>query len=162
MNTIKAAIDQSEYGYDDFLDYRIGAYWLDEVLEKTYPGNWYGGLVPTLSFAMEIAAERKVVWERILPKEGIISNCPILMCPDDNDFSCTLMIAAIENKGDRIEWQRLGLDQTQESETERVGTRVKWLEKIEPFVFEKQNYLQLIADFKKQFMIDQKAWELDH
>ncbi|MFK8103443.1 MAG: hypothetical protein AB8G15_13000 [Saprospiraceae bacterium] len=159
MDKIKAAIDKSEYGYDDFLNYRIGEDWLDEKLEEAYPGNWYGGLVPTLSFAMEVEMESKVVWERILPNEGMVSNCPVLMCPDDNDFSCTLIIAAIENKGDIIEWQKLGLDQTKEFDPEMVGTTVNWFENIQAFIFEKQAYLKMIEAFRKEFNMTKKMWE---
>ncbi|MFI2744330.1 hypothetical protein ACG2LH_16460 [Zhouia sp. PK063] len=30
MNTIKVEIDKSEYGADDFANYRIDGFWLDE------------------------------------------------------------------------------------------------------------------------------------
>jgi hypothetical protein len=157
MNTIKAEIDKSEYGYDDFLNYRIDDFWLDEKLEELYPDNWYGGTIPTLSL-MEIEKEERIVWQRILPKEGQVFNCPILMCPDDNDFSCTIIIAEIENNKETIKWKRLGIDQTEEHESNKIGTTVKWLDKIKSFEFSKSDYLKMIEDFKEQFEIDKKDW----
>ena len=105
MNTIKAKIDKSDYEiYDDFLNVEIDGYWLDEKLDQLYPNNFYKGLIPTLLFALEIEAEKEVVWERILPKEKSTSICPILMCPDDCDFSCTIIVAEIETSKHFIKW----------------------------------------------------------
>jgi len=151
MNRIKAEIDKSEYGYADFLNYRIDEYWLDEKLEELYPNNWYGGTIPTLSFGMEIEQEEKIVWDRILPNENEITNCPILMCPDDNDFSCTIIIAEIKNKGETIEWNRLGIDQTKEFEPYKIKTTVNWFSKIDSLKFSKPDYLRMIEDFRKRF-----------
>ena len=159
MNKITAEIDKSEYGYDDFLNYRIDGDWLDEKLDNTYPNNWYGGTIPTLSFGMEIKKEEEIVWARILPNENSKSNCPILMCPDDNDFSCTIIIAEIENKGDVISWNKLGIDQTKEHDPIKIGTTVNWFSEIESFKFKRSEYLKMLADFKEQFKIDQSKWK---
>ena len=84
---------------------------------------------------MEIEEEEEIVWERILPNENELSRCPILMCPDDNDFFCTLIIAEIENRGNVIQWTRLDIDQTRALEPDSVGSKVNWSEKMKPFVF---------------------------
>ena len=159
MNKIKAEKDKSEYGYDDFLNYRIDEYWLDEKLEELYPDNWYGGTIPTLSFGMEIEKEEKIVWDRILPSENQITNCPILMCPDDNDFSCTIIIAEIKNIGEVIEWNRLGIDQTQEFDPNKIGTKVNWFAKMESLKFYKSDYLKMIEDFRHKFEINKEEWQ---
>ena len=68
MNHIQAEIDKSDYGiYNDFLNIKIDGEWLDEILETFYPGEMYKGTISTLLFAMEIDAESKIVWNRILP-----------------------------------------------------------------------------------------------
>lgn len=158
MNRIKAKIDKSKYGYNDFLNYRIDEYWLDEKLEELYPGSWYGGTIPTLSFGMEIEKEEKIVWERILPSENQTTNCPILMCPDDNDFSCMIIIAEIKNKRESIEWSRLGIDQTKAFEPSKIGTTVNWFDKIASLKFSKSDYLKMVEAFKSKFEIDKKEW----
>src|SRR5690554_7532109 len=72
------------------------------------------------------------------------------MCPDDNDFSCTLIVAEIKNCGNTIQWKRLGLDQTQEWNAEKAGTKVLWLDKFPELNFDKAEYLQTIETFKRQ------------
>ena len=160
MNSIKGLLDKSDDEiYDDFINFHIDGSWLDEKLEELYPGNGYKGTVPTLLFWMEIEEERKLVWKRILPKNGEKTICPILMCPDDADFSCTIILAEIENTGSTIKWNKIGIDQTKEFETEKISTTVNWFEKVQPLEFKLNDYLDMINDFKKQFEFDKKIWE---
>ena len=71
MNSIQGVLDRSDYEiYDDFLNFQVDGYWLDEKLEDLYSGNMFKGTVPTLLFWMEIEKEREVVWKRILPEKG--------------------------------------------------------------------------------------------
>lgn len=160
MNSIKGLLDKSDNEiYDDYINFLIDGCWLDEKLEELYPGNGYKGTVPTLLFWMEIEEERKLVWKRILPKNGEKTICPILMCPDDADFSCTIILAEIENTGSTIKWNKIGLDQTKVFEIEKIGTTVNWFEKVQPLEFKLNDYLDMINDFKKQFEIDKVVWE---
>ena len=156
MNKISAVLDKSDYeGYWDYLNYNIDNYWLDEKLDELFPDNMYKGLIPTLVYWMEIEKEKKVVWERILPKENQTTLCPILMCPDDNDFSCTIIIAEITNQKNRvIKWKRLGLDKTQEYEAEKIGTSVEWFLKFEELEFEYNEYIQMVENFKNRLDYD--------
>lgn len=45
-----------------------------------------------------------------MPNENETTIYPILMCPDDNDFSCTIIVAEIRNCGDLIQWKQIGID----------------------------------------------------
>lgn len=161
MNTIKAIIDKSDYKiYDDFLNIQIDGYSLDEKLDELYPGNMYKGLIPTLLFAMEIEKEKDIVWNRIFPEENKKAVCPILMCPDDCDFSCTLIVAEIENGGHSIKWHRIGIDKTTAYEPEKVGSTVEWFEKIGGLEFNVVQYSEMLKEFEKHFEIDKKKWEV--
>ncbi|MGV3587462.1 MAG: hypothetical protein ACO1OF_10690 [Adhaeribacter sp.] len=158
MNSIKAIVDQSDYEiYDNFLNIQIDGYWLDEKLDELYPDNMYKGLIPTLLFAMEIEKEKDTVWNRILPNEKSI--CPILMCPDDRDFSCTLIVAEIENCGQSIRWNRIGIDKTTDFEPDKVGTTVEWFDNLDILEFATSQYSEMLKEFKKQLEIDKKDWE---
>lgn len=160
MNTIKGVLDKSDYEiYDDFLNFQVDGDWLDEKLEEVYPDNLYQGTVPTLLFWMEIEEERKIIWNRILPEVGAKVICPILMCPDDCDFSCTLIVAEIENIGATIKWNRIGLDRTEGNNPENVGSNVEWFEEIHAFEFEKVEYEKMLEDFKRHFELDRVKWE---
>ena len=159
MNTIKVEIDKSDYGTNDFPNLKIDGFWLDEKLEELYPENMYKGLYPTLLFWMEIEQKQKIVWNRILPELGETTVSPILMCPDDNDFSCTLIVAEIENCGEIIKWNRLGIDKTTEYNAEKVGSKVEWFEKINGLEFTKSEYEIMLTEFKKQYQIEKTNWE---
>lgn len=160
MNIIKGLLDKSDYKIsDDFLNFNIDGYWLDERLDDLYPNNMYKGTVPTLLFSMEIEKERQIVWSRILPNTGQRTICPILMCPDDCDFSCTLILAEIENTFSTIKWNKIGLDKTKDLDPEKVGSIVEWFDKIKPLEFNYNDYVDMIDEFKKQYEIDKLKWE---
>ncbi len=175
MNTIKCEIRKSPYEiYDDYFSYKIDGYLLDDdILNRLYPNRLYKGLTPTLSMWLWIAEEKEsiVVWERIIPQVGEKVICPILMCPDDNDFSCMLIVAEIENKGDIIYWNKIGLDQTDTKALysvqisadgrkqynytpEKVGAKVEWFDQIDKMSFEASEYKKMLENFKEQFKLD--------
>lgn len=155
MNKIEGIQDKSDYeDYWDFINYRIDGYWLDELLDELYPNNMYKGLIPTLVYWMEREAEKAVVWKRILPNENETTICPVLMCPDDNDFSCTLIVAEIRNCGDLIQWKQIGIDKTKEWDAEKVGSEVEWLDKFNELNFSKQDYLTMLETFKMRLTVD--------
>lgn len=48
MNSIRGILDKNDYEiYDDFFNFQVYGYWLDEKLEELYPGNMFKGTVPT-------------------------------------------------------------------------------------------------------------------
>jgi len=61
MNKIEGILDTSDYGYWDYINFKIDGYWLDEKLEELYPNNMYKGLIPTLVEWMESEEEKRVV-----------------------------------------------------------------------------------------------------
>lgn len=154
MNKIEGILDASDYEYWDYINFKIDGYWLDEKLEELYPNNMYKGLIPTLVEWMESEEEKKIVWERIFPKEGSVSICPILMCPDDNDFSCTVIVAEIINKGGIISWLRIGIDKTKEWNAEKVGSDVEWFDKIDKLNFNISDYTIMLQNFKDRMELD--------
>jgi hypothetical protein len=148
MNKIAGILDNSDYeGYGDFINYCIDGYWLDEKLDELYPDHMFKGLIPTLVDKMENEAEKAIVWKRILPGEDETAICPILMCPDDNDFSCTLIVAEIRLSGDLVIWERIGIDKTMDMDAEKVGSVVEWLDKFGKLVFLRQDYLSMLENF---------------
>lgn len=173
MNTIAALLDRDDYGTEQqFLNFCIDGQWLDEKLDELYPGNNYKGLIPTLDFALATEAERKTVWGRIAPDKGKTTVCPLLMCPDDVDFTCTLVVAEIQYVGEIISWQRLGLDHSKLWEPatdgatgewvwkpQAVGTTVEWFSDSLVLEFDRAAYFQMLDDFNRQFALEKAKWE---
>ncbi len=152
MNKIKASVDTSDYeDRYNFLNFQIDGFWLDEKLEEFYPGKNCQGLVPTLSFWLESDEEKEVVWSRILPAVGEKTICPILMCPDDCDFNCTLLVVEIENWREHILWNRIGMDHSTSSVAEQVGSKVEWFYKIGSLQFLLKEYLEMLKIFKDKY-----------
>lgn len=149
MNKIEGKWDKSDYeGYEDFINFYIDDYWLDEKIDELYPNNMYKGLIPTLVPWMDRKDEEIIVWNRILPNINHISICPILMCPDDCDFSCTLIVAEIQNYGSFIQWKKLGIDKTDEWNAEKVGSKVEWFNGFKELNFEINDYISMLDSFK--------------
>lgn len=106
------------------------------------------GLVPTLLDWMTDEKERKVTWDRILPDEGKKAIAPILMCPDDCDLVCTVVVAEVETRGNAVIWRRIGLDYGDKfGKPEKVGKEVEWLE-LPEFRFQLADYKKAINQFK--------------
>jgi hypothetical protein len=149
MNKIQALRDKSIYkNYFDFLNYRIDEYWLDEKLDALNPSLQINGLVPTLLYWLEAERERKVVWDRILPAESETTVCPVLMCPDDCDFSCSLVVVEILNQKGIIYWKRFGIDNTFITSADEAGTNVSWLKNQLELKFIKAEYLMMLEAFR--------------
>jgi hypothetical protein len=106
------------------------------------------GLVPSLLDWMTDEKERKVTWDRILPEEGKKTIAPILMCPDDCDLICTVVVAEVETRGNAVIWRRIGLDYGDKAgKPEKVGKEVEWLE-LPSFTFPLADYKKAIQQFK--------------
>ncbi|MBK8634740.1 MAG: hypothetical protein IPN72_14700 [Saprospiraceae bacterium] len=90
MNKIEGIQDNSDYeDYWDFRNFRIDGYWLDEKLDELYPDKMYKGLNLTLVCWMEREDEKQLFGKEFCQTKNETTICPILMCPDDSDFSCT-------------------------------------------------------------------------
>lgn len=154
MNSIKAKIDKSDYRDDWlFLNYHIDNIWFDEKLDELYPGNLYKGLIPTLLYGL-MSKEEEIVWKTILPNKGEVALCPILMCPDDYDFSCTLIVAEIENYGSFIQWKRIGFDKQTKWFDDEIKYDIDWFSDFQSLNFEIDDYQKIIQDFKIQYQLD--------
>jgi hypothetical protein len=151
MNSIAAVVDLSDYPeYGSFLNIQIDGEFIDEMLDRLNPGLQFKGLVSALSYEFELDIHTSIVWRRIIPAVGMESACPIIMCPDDRDFTCSLLVAKIKNDGYCINWEKIGLDRSRESHVnpELVGANVEWLDQPRNLTFDIQQYVRAIDAFK--------------
>ncbi|MCG6192814.1 hypothetical protein LFX25_06115 [Leptospira sp. FAT2] len=150
MNRIEAVYDRSFYSAGDHLDIRIDGEILTSYINRKFPNRDWIGLVPTLLDWLYDEGERKIVWERILPEVGESAVAPILMCPDDCDFFCTLIVVEIERTEEFIRWKRFGLDDSDltDSDLSRIGNTVRWFSDSEEFLFSEENYFEFLNRFE--------------
>jgi hypothetical protein len=124
---------------------------LDELLDLRVKDVRLAGLVPTLLDWLSDPVERSIVWQRVFPAPGDVERLPILMCPDDIDFYCTLVIAEVTTDDAHVYWRRLGLDATQDvwQDLASVGSDVEWFADGGAFVFEKAAYAAVVNAFRE-------------
>jgi hypothetical protein len=147
LNNIKAEFKKSTFSETEHLTIFIDGKPLDEFINNFYPNQDYLGLVPTFLNWLDNKQEREVVWSRIEESKQIV---PILMCPDDCDLWCTVVVADTEIIDDKVIWKRLGLDKTDSNgfTANKIGTTVEWFDKIQPIVFSFNDYNKCISAFK--------------
>lgn len=85
---------------------------LDECLYDITNNNQYLNLMPAWSNALwgddSYDIEEKFYLFDLLMNQ-IESNVPILLCPDDFDFSCTIVVVKIKYLEDSVLWENLGI-----------------------------------------------------
>lgn len=130
MNTISSKITKSIHkAYDTpFWGLNIDDKPLDEYFEYAFPGNEILGLIPVCSGWLTNKDDEEYFWKMILPPIRSKTTCPILICPDDQDYSCTTIIAEIHNAGDCINWCKIGISLSDGRNYEEFEKMTKWLE----------------------------------
>ncbi len=150
MNSITAELLETEFVDRAHLSIVID----DEPLDMLIAGEdelgevHSVGLVPTLLDWLKDEKERAYVWERILPEPGKKSIAPVLMCPDDCDLVCTVVVAEIENKGTEIIWKRIGIDVGRTGDDlKTIGKKVDWFD-LPEYRFRLADYRACLEQFK--------------
>lgn len=110
------------------------------------------GLVPTLLDWLDEIDGREIVWQRILPAIGASVVVPILMCPDDCDFFCALVVVEVERKEEFVLWKRFGLDDSDlsVSDLSPIGSKVNWISGPEEYKFPISDYLAFLKRFQSE------------
>jgi len=155
MDSIKAVKGLSPYmGQNEHLSIYINGVRFDEMLSKI--NESYRGLIPAWldyydrEFAPSMREKQYVLEKTKLSDEPTL--LPIMLCPDDFDFSCTVITVEVICEQDTVIWKRFGIDTTpfDSNETELpkcIGKEITWFCGIGPFVFAKSAYMQCIAAF---------------
>ncbi|WP_089681516.1 hypothetical protein [Catalinimonas alkaloidigena] len=141
MNVLEAKMQKSAYADEAHLVLLIDGQPLDHIIHAVDPEDKLRlkGLVPTLLHWLENEEERRVTWSRVLPEDGHCAVAPILMCPDDCDFTCTVIVVEINHSNDIITWQRIGRDISFSTIPEKIGTAVEWFD-LPQYRFERSAY----------------------
>src|SRR6185436_9122893 len=104
---------------------------LDFHVDRAYPDGDLTGLIPSLLGWFHRKEDGVVPWKCILPGIGCTSIAPILICPDDLDYSCTTIVVEIAAEEEEIRWERFGFDASPPREL--VCTWVRWIPEQAPF-----------------------------
>lgn len=152
MNKITAQYDKTKYWSVKHPCVFIDDERLDIVIDRIKPENNYRDLIPTLLSDLEDEKESELVWSRILPENGN-SLLPILMCPDDVDLACTLIITEVSITQDSVIWKNFGLDMSYDEEDKYpgyIGNEVEWFTQNLRLEFPKEQYIEMIRLFQNE------------
>lgn len=139
MNHIEVTCGPSKYIAEPHLAIVIDGIRLDVALGDE-------GLVSSLLGWFHDEAECKIPWERILPEVGCTGYAPVLICPDDLDLSCSVVMAEVVAEPGIVRWARLGLDATPKG---AVGSWIRWNPNWGPYCFSRLQYEACLAAFRQ-------------
>lgn len=114
MNHIKIETMHTTYGQEYFLQ-SIDGKSLPEYLQSwadAFPDNKsvrvmapFSDLWPAWSKSLEWEGDVRFVWKAIELDKAVL---PLLLCPDDVDFTCIVVVAEVEKTEDFVYWSRVG------------------------------------------------------
>jgi len=141
--------------------YEMEVFFIDDVPLYEYITKWTG-LKPELS--QSIADDLAICWTDeydfegdarfmrfVLGKERAI--IPILSCPEDFDFSCTVIVADIEKQRDKVLWKRIGIvDHSAESFEEEKRRGILFTQ-----AYSEEDWVRYGGDIASE-EVDSPAW----
>lgn len=138
MNCIEAIRAPSKYVAEPHLAIAVDGVPLDVALEVE-------GLVSSLLGWFHDDVDVAVPWQRILPDEGCSGYAPVLICPDDLDLTCSVVMAEVVAKPGVIRWDRLGYNAAPRPS---FGAYIRWEPKWGPYRFSRAEYERCLAAFR--------------
>lgn len=146
MNKLSVRIMKSQYIQEEHLNIIIDGIPLDKILHEYYPDELLLGLVPTIVDWLGTEVEVKLIQSAFFSNEEN-TIVPVLMCPDDCDLSCTLIVAEVETSSEAVVWKRMGINIGNPAESMKrnnfIEHDIKWLSKIPTMYFSKEDYKSL-------------------
>ncbi|MDQ0896830.1 hypothetical protein [Paenibacillus sp. V4I7] len=148
MNKIEVVSMKSEYCSVEHHTIAIDGIPLDIMLHSQYPTDLLLGMIPTIIDWIDSPKEKELLKGRF-NSVGKEVSLPVLMCPDDCDLFCTVIVANVVKAGGRIIWKKIGIDRSHEEikllRCDGIGSRVDWLEKIPPMTFVADQYYSQLS-----------------
>jgi hypothetical protein len=145
VNTIDVKRANSKFVAEPHLAITVDGIPLDALLDELLPDWQLAGLVSSLLGWFHNDEDRAVPWERILPEVGCTGYAPLLICPDDLDYDCTVVMAEVVAEPGVVRWDRLGFDATRDG---TVGSCIQWQPVLGSYCFGRLHYERCVAAFK--------------
>ncbi|WFD11931.1 hypothetical protein [Tepidibacter hydrothermalis] len=147
MNSIQAKIITTECVDDEYLMIFVDGIRLDKWLVNILGNNDFLNLIPTwLGWLLDLK-EQEYVWRKTSLCECETTILPILVCPDDLDFSCIVVVCEVEYINTLVQWKRIGIDRT--VFPTYIGKDIEWFENIPLLEFSRNQYENCINKFIK-------------
>ena len=128
------------------------------MVEALHNEGFFGLIPAWLNFYdenyMPSKAEKEYVCRQTTLSETPVI-LPILLCPDDFDFSCTVVVVEVICKDNTVIWKRFGVDVTPFNNEDKnlpnyIGEKVNWFDGLSSFKFEKSAYVECVSHFAEE------------
>ena len=149
LNRIGIIKHQTKFSSEPHLVITIDDVPFDEFLVNKLGNDDFIGLVPSISWLND-DSEREEAIDRVLRLDNEVKIAPLLVCPDDQDFSCTLVVAEVNSCESTVTWNRLGLDASPNTWPFKFGVETDWFKEISKLTFDKQEYLDCWGKIKSE------------
>jgi hypothetical protein len=104
-------------------------------------------LVPAQGWLVE-DQDLEIAWRRLAPHiEECSTIVPLLICPDDVDFWCTVVVAEQEVTAEAVIWQRFGF--TCDRLGDQVGASVQWWKDNTSAKFDRKEFEEAVMELKR-------------
>jgi hypothetical protein len=90
--------------------------------------------------------ESRIAWELLEPTHEGSTVVPMLVCPDDMDLNCTVVVVEQIVDKQTVEWRRFGLSI---NHINSVVTSVRWSESEQCAIFDRTQFEEAVLDFKR-------------
>jgi hypothetical protein len=90
--------------------------------------------------------ESRIAWELLEPTHEGSTVAPLLVCPDDMDLNCTVVVVEQIVDKQTVEWRRFGLSI---NHINSVVTSVRWSESEQCAIFDRTQFEEAVLDFKR-------------
>ena len=84
-------------------DTELSKYVSKHADDESYLGLWSAWMVN------ENEMDQELIYIKSLLEDKVSANIPILLCPDDFDFSCTIIFAKVVHTDDEVIWSNIGV-----------------------------------------------------
>lgn len=145
MIMIDAALHQSKHASTPHPTFTVDGAPLNVWLHQVAPEHDVLGLVPAQGWLIN-DDEFELAWRRLTPAEpNSATIVPILICSDDIDLACSVVVVEQYVQGTHIVWARFGYSLSGGIET---GVSVRWFANIPPLEFELEAFHRALSRFK--------------
>lgn len=148
MNSICFKSYRSSYSAypNPYLEIHIDGHPLDSYLDRYVPNFQVKGLVSPFDGWLINESDRVLLWQRVLPDENCRHVLPVLICPDDQDFTCTVIVTEIYSSGNSVFWKGLGSGQC-----DGILSPAEWADRNFILEFDRKEYVKEFSRFGLQF-----------
>ena len=155
MNKVSAAMHQSRHATSEHPVLAIDdvpiEQWLKSRLLDLTDEDTINGLVPAQGWLMD-EDELTIAWNLLTPVQmhsadpSISTVVPLLICPDDMDLSCTVIVVEQTVDPENVTWKRFGLGR---DSVNGIITSVQWSVDGQSCQFERPYFSAAVDELKR-------------